>query len=135
MRIYLDTNVLVSALATRGLCADLVETVLMEHELVAGPAVLAELEKVLTTKLKMPPARCAEVVDFLKQEAAPLVENARAASCDADKDDCIVLGEALAGQAQVFVTGDAALTELGRVEAMSIVTPRQLWELLRTSAQ
>ena len=35
VRVFLDTNVLVAAFATRGLCADVVRTVLAEHELVA----------------------------------------------------------------------------------------------------
>jgi uncharacterized protein len=36
VRVFLDTNVLVSAFATRGLCADLLELVLLEHDLVLG---------------------------------------------------------------------------------------------------
>lgn len=44
MRIFLDTNVLVAALATRGLCADLLRVVLREHQLVLSAQVLTELE-------------------------------------------------------------------------------------------
>ena len=36
MKIFLDTNVLVSAYATRGICSDLVRFVLAEHELMTG---------------------------------------------------------------------------------------------------
>jgi uncharacterized protein len=36
LRVYLDTNVLVSAFASRGLCAELFEVVLLEHNLVVG---------------------------------------------------------------------------------------------------
>jgi len=36
VKVFLDTNVLVSALATRGLCADLLRKVLTEHELLVG---------------------------------------------------------------------------------------------------
>jgi predicted nucleic acid-binding protein len=50
---------------------------------------------------------------------------------DADEDDRRVLGEAVAGGAAVFVTGDAALVELKTVGPMRILTPRQLWESLR----
>jgi hypothetical protein len=34
VRVCLDTNVLVAAFATRGLCADVLRTVIAEHELV-----------------------------------------------------------------------------------------------------
>jgi hypothetical protein len=37
LRVFLDTNVLVSAFATRGLCADLLELVLLQHELIVKP--------------------------------------------------------------------------------------------------
>jgi type 1 glutamine amidotransferase len=43
VRIALDTNVLVSAVATRGLCADILNLVLAKHQLVVGVTVLAEL--------------------------------------------------------------------------------------------
>ncbi len=44
MRVFLDTNVLVSAFAARGICADLLELVLLEHDLIIGRHVLGELD-------------------------------------------------------------------------------------------
>jgi predicted nucleic acid-binding protein len=41
VRVFLDTNVLISAFATRGLCAELFRSVIAEHELVLGEVVLA----------------------------------------------------------------------------------------------
>jgi putative PIN family toxin of toxin-antitoxin system len=130
--VFLDTNVLVSAFATRGLSADLFELVAVEHELLTGRRVLRELEKALRTKLKLPPSRCAEVIEFLANEAAALINEPLPIPADVDEDDKLVLGEALAGKADVFVTGDAALVQLKTVMSMRIVTPRQLWELLRS---
>jgi putative PIN family toxin of toxin-antitoxin system len=132
MRLFLDTNVLVSAFASRGLSAEVLETVLVEHELITGRGVLRELEKALRSKLKLTPARCAEIMEFVSAEANLVVDRAPPAECPADPDDRRVLGEALLGEAEVFVTGDAALVQLGQLGAMKILTPRQLWELLRT---
>ena len=42
-------------------------------------------------------------------------------------DDAVVLGEALAGGADVFVTGDAKVLALTAIEQMPIKTPRQFW--------
>lgn len=132
MRVFLDTNVLVSAFAARGLSADLFELVLIEHELITGRSVLKELNKALRGKLKLPAARCAEIVQLVSNEAARIVVDASRADCKADEDDRLILGEALAGDAEAFVTGDAALAALGSVGPLRIMTPRQLWELLRS---
>lgn len=69
MRVFLDTNVLVSAFASRGLCAELLELVLLDHDLIIGQAVLRELEKALREKVKLPNARSAEIVEFISSEA------------------------------------------------------------------
>lgn len=134
MRIFPDTNVLVSAFATRGLCADLIELILVEHELVTGRAVLKELSRALREKLKVPPPRCEEIVDLITGEAAIVIERARPLDSRADPDDRLILGEALAAGAEVCVTGDAQLLALRAVEEMRILSPRELWEALRERA-
>jgi putative PIN family toxin of toxin-antitoxin system len=133
VKVFLDTNVLVSAFATRGLSADLLELVLIEHDLITGRNVLRELERVLRSKIKLHAVRCAEIVDFVALEATTVVEKAIAVDCAADEDDRLILGEAIAGAAEAFVTGDAAVATLGKVDSMRILTPRQLWEALRSS--
>ena len=52
MKVFLDTNVLVSAFATRGLCADVMRVILTEHELLIGEVVLTELQRILSKKFK-----------------------------------------------------------------------------------
>lgn len=133
MRVFLDTNVLVSAFASRGICADLFELALMEHELVVGINVLRELERALREKIRLPSARVAEVVEFVGGEASLVVEAARPAAGRVDADDALVLGEACVGQAELFVTGDAALVRLGSIQGLRIVSPRQFWEALHGS--
>ena len=131
MRVFLDTNVLVSAFAARGLCADLLELVLLEHEFVMGRQVLDELNKALTAKLKLPPARAKAIVDFVSGEAAQVIDQTQPARVRADPADARVLGEALAAKAVVFVTGDAALIGLRAIENLEIVSPRGFWEKIR----
>lgn len=131
MRVFLDTNVLVSAFASRGLCAEVLELVLLDHELILGRVVLRELEKALREKVKIPVARSAEVVDFVSSEATQVVDQAEPAIVNVDVADALLLGEALAGHADLFVTVDAALLHLASVGALKIVSPRQFWELLR----
>jgi putative PIN family toxin of toxin-antitoxin system len=132
VRVFLDTNVLVSAFASRGICADILEVILLDHDLIVGRAVLRELAKALGEKLKLPVARSGEILGFVSGEAAQVIERAEPIDADVDADDALVLGEARLGQAQCFVTGDAALLRLGSVEAMHIVSPRQFWDQLQT---
>lgn len=131
MRAFLDTNVLVSAFAARGLCAELFELVLLEHDLILGRSVLQELSEVLQQKIKLPARDTAAIITFLEDEASQLVESSDPVDVDVDRDDAIVLGDAMAGHAEVFVTGDAKVLGLGQHGALQIVSPRGFWELLQ----
>lgn len=131
MRVFLDTNVLVSAFAARGLCADVFELVLLDHDLIVGRNVLRELDRALRAKIRLSDRRAAEIVDFVAGEAARVVDDAEPANANVDAADALVLGEALAGQADVFVTGDAALLRLVTAGTLEIVSPRQWWAALR----
>jgi predicted nucleic acid-binding protein len=48
-----------------------------------------------------------------------------------DPDDEWIVAEALAGEADALVTGDAALQKLGKRAPLPIVSPRGLWDMLR----
>ncbi|MEP6942425.1 MAG: putative toxin-antitoxin system toxin component, PIN family [Betaproteobacteria bacterium] len=129
---FLDTNVLVSAFASRGLCAEVLELVLQDHDLIVGGNVLRELDKALRGKVKLSAPRSAEIVDFVGNEATQVVDGAQPAlTKNVDAADAHVLGEALAGKAGAFVTGDAALLRLTAIDALVIVSPRRFWEILR----
>ena len=135
MRVFLDTNVLVSAFATRGLCADLFELVLIEHELATGDQTLLELGRSLRGKLKLSAVHARDIVEFIEEEAVEVVRKAEPVRAAVDADDARVLGEALAAGAEVFVTGDAALLGLGKLGGIPIVAPRRFWEMLQAPAK
>jgi predicted nucleic acid-binding protein len=121
----------VSAFASRGLCAEVLELVLLDHDLILGRNVLREFEKALREKVKLPVVRSAEIVDFVAGEATQVVDKAQPAIVNVDAADALVLGEALASHADLFVTGDAALLRLAAVGELKIVSPRRFWEVLR----
>lgn len=131
MRVFLDTNVLVSAFATRGLCADVLRTVLSEYELVTSEVILAELERVLSEKLCLPRSHVNEIVELLKQQVV-VSAPATTPSLDLrDEDDLLVIASAIAAQAELFVTGDSELLSLDTDNlSFQIVSPRQFWSLL-----
>ena len=133
MRVFLDTNVLVAAFATRGLCADVMRTVLAEHELVIGEVVLAELREVLSRRLKLPAPAVADIVALLRaQDVVP--KPAQPSDLPVrDPDDRWILASAVAGHADVLVTGDQDLLAVADQAPLPILNPRGFWDLLRTS--
>jgi putative PIN family toxin of toxin-antitoxin system len=135
VRVFLDTNVLVAAVATRGLCADVFRAVLASHELVVSQQVLDEARRVLRAKLHVSPGLAADFIRLLEQEAE-VAPPARLAGIELDdQDDLPILGAAVAARAEVFVTGDRELVELGTVEGMLVVSPRQFWKRLKSRRQ
>ena len=135
MKIYLDTNVLVSAFATRGLCADILNTVLAEHQLIAGEVVLSEVRRVLRQKIRLSAGTVAEVEALLRQQATIVSAAPRLVIKIRDVDDLPILSEALAGAADVLVTGDGDLLDIAARAPLPIMTPRGLWELLRSGPE
>lgn len=131
MRVCLDTNVLVAAFATRGLCADVLRTVLAEHDLVIGDVILAELRRTLVAKLKLPPDRVDAVEAVLA--TVPIIPKPAEPSPLAIRDpaDRWILATAIAGAADVLVTGDRDLLTVTAESPIPIVEPRAFWELLR----
>ena len=132
MKVYLDTNVFVSAFATRGLCADLFQVVIADHQLVVGETVLVELRRILSRKLRMAPGLIDEVEAFLRSQGEVVRDPPPAALNIRDPADRVVLAEAVAGGAEVLVTGDADLLSVAAGAPLPIVAPRAFWELLKT---
>jgi putative PIN family toxin of toxin-antitoxin system len=130
LRVFLDTNVLVSAFASRGLCADLFELILLEHELIVGTQVLIELRRSMRQKIKLPAARSDEIVEFVREHTNTLVDSGEPIVAAVDDDDARVIGEAVAGRADVIITGDTAVQRLGDVGQMRILSPRAFWDYL-----
>ena len=135
MKVFLDTNVLASAAATRGLCADVLREVFASHEFFISEQVLNELKSVLRLKFGVGQDLIDDFIWLLQQDTIlsqpvqlPRVELQ-------DKDDLPILGAAIAARAEVFITGDKELLSLGHLENLEILSPRQFWEKLKAQQQ
>jgi putative PIN family toxin of toxin-antitoxin system len=134
LRILTDTNVLVSALATRGLSADLLQIIIAEHELLCAEVVLVELERILTRKLKVPQPAVDQQISALRRYTTIPAPHDPRPYLVREPDDSFVLASALLGQADVLVTGDKDLLSIkDEVRELAIMDPRALWQLLRGS--
>lgn len=135
MRVFLDTNVLVSALATRGLCADVFRLVLAEHDLVVGEVVLDELRRVLKTRFRLPAARLTEVEDLLRAYEVVDTPAATDPVPVRDADDGWVLASARAAGVDALVTGDGDLLAVAGQVPFSVLSPRAFWDEVRRGAR
>ena len=133
MRVFLDTNVLVSAFATRGVCSDVLRVALTEHTLVTSEVVLRELSRVLRVRIKLPPRIVDEIDAFLRENEVTPMPAAPSGLPIRDKDDRWVLASAIEGRADVMVTGDRDLLDVADKAPIQIVDPRGFWQLVRQS--
>lgn len=131
MKIFLDTNVLVSAYATRGICSDLVRFVLAEHELLTGEVNLEELHRVLGERFHAPKKRLDAIESELRAEMVVPHPPEPARAPKRDPDDRWVLASAISGGADLLVTGDKDLLAVANEVPIPIVDPRGCWERLR----
>ena len=133
MRVVFDTNVLYSALAAKGFCEEVLDEAAGDCVTIWSNPLKQELELLLARRHKIGPGTeaalgaYADLCEFV--EPQPLGERV----CR-DEDDDVVLATALAGKADVIVTGDEDLLVLKKFRGIEILSPRQFLKLLdRTS--
>jgi putative PIN family toxin of toxin-antitoxin system len=131
MRVLLDTNVIVSAVTTRGLCADVFRAVLAAHELVTCPKVLQEVRRILSMKFGVPQQLIAEYLELIGQEAIVAEFEDLPDLPIQDQDDAEIVAAAIGARVQVLVTGDHELQGLTSIGKLRIISPRAFWEELK----
>ena len=129
MRVVFDTNVLYSALAAKGFCEEVLDEAVGECATIWSSPLNQELELLLARRHKIGPATEAALAAYteLCEFVEPLPLPARVCR---DKNDDMVLAPALAGKADLIVTGDDDLLVLKKFRDIRIVSPRQFLELL-----
>ncbi|GAB4247471.1 MAG: putative toxin-antitoxin system toxin component, PIN family [Thermoleophilia bacterium] len=128
MRVFLDTNVLISAFATRGLCADLLRYVLAEHELLVGEVVLTELRRILRERIGVPDPVVAEIEELLGSQTVIPAPSRHLELGLPDPDDEWIVASARAAEADALITGDNdILGEKGRIP-VPVYSPREFWD-------
>lgn len=137
MRVVLDTNVLIGALITKGTPPDALYQAWLrgEIELVTSTAQVRELSDVLTReRLRkfIDAAEAAAIIENIGMRAVVLDE-LPSVSLSPDPMDDRILATAIAGDADLIVSGDKKhMLVLRTADGIPIVTARAALELLRT---
>lgn len=125
MKVFLDTNVWLSATVFSGLC----EAILIEcHQrewLLTTPLVQQEAHAVLLRKFPHVP-RALTLFDTIWSVAASTPDVAD----PADDPDARLVRAAQAAGASVFITGDRRVLGWGRQGEMQLLSPRDAWAQL-----
>lgn len=124
MRVVFDTNVIVAGLVAEGLCHELIETHLPEHTPILPGVLWEELVAALRKKFGLQPEDL-PLLHLYQRHADWCEPRPLGRPVCRDADDDWVLATAIAGRAEVILTGDADLLKLGAFRGISILTPRQ----------
>ena len=123
-RVCLDSNVLVAAFAARGLCADLLRQVLTDFDLVLPQVVLDEVRRIFSEQLRLSPDAMAAFESVVERcEILPATSLPSPVEVS-DPDDERVLADAVAGGADLLVTGDHDLLSVAAAAPIPILSPR-----------
>ncbi len=127
MKVVFDSDVLVAAFATHGVCHELFEYCLRNTTILSSDFIADEVEWILTHKIKIPAKKTAEIIHYLMDQAqwiAPgpeIVENLR------DPNDQMVIATALTGRADFLITGAKDMLILKKIKKNVILSPRDFW--------
>jgi putative PIN family toxin of toxin-antitoxin system len=128
VRAVLDTNVLVSAFIFPGGPPESVFRLVLERklELVTSTALLAEFGRILTEKFGRDLRAVSDAVALVASIGAVVKPTERVREIEDDPDDDRVLEAALAGHADVIVSGDKHLLRLQTWCGVRILSPAAL---------
>ena len=129
MKVFLDTNVWLSATIFSGLCEEILLQCAEFGWLYSSPLVRQEAHQVLQRKFARMPHAC-KLFDAVWQ-VTQLVDDVAQPAAD---NDARLIAASTAADMESFVTGDKRVLGWGKTQealhAMKIVPPRQAWQLL-----
>ena len=126
----LDSSVLIAAHISRaGMCASLLEDIHNDHEWVISNFILDELSHKLRDKFKYPEDEIAEIREAAMIGAEFVTPAEIPGDACRDPNDLPILGTAVAGRAEVIITGDKDLLALQAFGGIPIVRPGEFWRL------
>ena len=130
MKIFFDTNVIISAFITHGHASEVFEHCLSTHKCYTSDFVFAELKKKLMKKFEYSDIETRNALDFIRENLVIIKEYTKiASSVCRDPDDDNILAAAASIEADCIMTGDKDLKVLKNYKGINIVAPKNFWAL------
>jgi putative PIN family toxin of toxin-antitoxin system len=121
-----DTNVLLAAIITEGICSKLLHRARIgEFSLISCPFIMKELRRILSKKFRLSQEELALVMEPISEAISQVIEhNLKITDVCRDADDDNIIACAVAARADYLVTGDFDLLEIKSYKDTKIITPR-----------
>jgi len=132
MRIALDTNVLIAAFISRGVCTELLEYCVCRHEVITSDYIIEEFRRSLCEKFRYAEQEVDTVSDLLRSRMITVEPVDLPEDVCADHDDIPVIGTAVAGKCRCLVTGDKALLVIDKFKDIDFIAPSYFWKYENT---
>ncbi len=128
MRIALDSSVLIAAHISRaGVCAELLEDLLLHRELVISDFILGELARKLVDKFCVPQREAKQVTAFLRRTALVVEPADLPPHVCRDPTDIPILGTAVSGECAILISVDSDLLDMQVINEIPIIRPGDYW--------
>jgi putative PIN family toxin of toxin-antitoxin system len=131
MKAVFDTNVLIAAFLTEGICAKLlIRARRRDFDMILCDGILQEFKRVLKKKFAASPHEMSEALAILSAAAQDILgQTDSIVPICRDPDDDLILACARDAVADYVVTGDEDLLVLKNYEGISILNPREFEKL------
>ena len=129
MRLVIDTNVLIAAFISHGVCNELLEHCVLNHDVVLSKFILDELKDKLADKFKFTTREANAVVSLLRSRCSIVDTQTLPSQVSRDPDDDNIIATAISGTCGYIITGDKDLLDLKKAGDILIVSPSQFWEI------
>lgn len=129
MKIFFDTNVLISAFIARGYSYDVVKDAVYKHNLYCSEHIVEEIKRILPDKFHLSQAVTHAATALIKRYFIHGKSAGRAEKVCRDSADNQLLADAALNGVDLIVTGDKDLLVLKRYQGIKIISPREYWHL------
>ena len=121
-----DTNVLIAAIITEGICSKLLHRArAREFSLVSCPFIMKELQRILSKKFRLSHDELPSAMEPISEAISQVIEHSlKVKDICRDADDDNIIACAVAAKAAYLVTGDSDLLEIKSYKDIKIITPR-----------
>lgn len=121
-----DTNVLIAAIITEGICSKLLHRArAREFSLISCLVITKELRRILSKKFRLSHDETALAMEPISEAIERCIEHdLEITDICRDADDDNIIACAVAAKADYLVTGDSDLLEIKKYKKIRIITPR-----------
>jgi putative PIN family toxin of toxin-antitoxin system len=132
MRVFVDTNILISTFISSGLCDEIIGHCAEIHEMIICEQVEKEALRIFKKKIKFTQAEIREFETFVTTFLMKAPDEKLKKPVCRDKDDDTILATAAKQKVDCILTGDKDLLVLEEFQKIPIISPKEFWKFEET---